>query len=96
MATKSKKLTREQEYRQIMEKDGRRFEDCRVLSFVFEYPMQTELFHYGLMAEKPDYYLFDCWEKNANVIVPADEQNAAVIVGIAEKNGGKKTITNLR
>lgn len=79
-----------------MAKDGIRFEDCRVLSFVFEYPMQTELFHYGLMAEKPAYFLFDCWDNNVNVIVPFDEQNAAVIVAIAEKNGGKKTTTNLR
>jgi hypothetical protein len=58
--------------------------------------MQTELFHYGLMAEKPDYFLFDCWEKYANVIVPKDEKNADVIIAIAEKDGGEKTIPNLR
>lgn len=48
------------------------------------------------MAEKPDYILFDCWEKYANVVAPKDEQNAAVIIAIAAKNGGEKTTPNLR
>ena len=96
MAKKSTKTTREQQYREILAKDGIRFEDCRVLSFVFEYPIKTELFHYGLMAEKPDYFVFDCWEKYANVVAPKDEPNAAVIIAIASKNGGEKTTPNLR
>ena len=96
MAKKSTKTSREQQYRDILAKDGIRFEDCRVLSFVFEYPIKTELFHYGLMAEKPDYYIFDCWDKNANVVVPKDETNEAHITLIAEQLGGQKTTTNLR
>ena len=96
MAKKSTKTTREQAYREILAKDGIRFEDCRVLSFVFEYPIKTELFHYGLMAEKPDYYIFDCWDKNANVVVPKDETNDAHITLIAEQLGGQKTTANLR
>ena len=47
-------------------------------------------------AEKPDYILFDCWEKYANVVAPKDEQNAADIIAIAAKNGGEKTTPNLR
>lgn len=89
-------MTREQMYREIIEKEGRKWDDCKVLSFAFKYQMQTELFHYSLMAEKPDYFVFDCWEKYANVIVPKDEKNAAVIIAIAEKDGGEKTTPNLR
>lgn len=96
MAKKSNKPTREQVYREIMEKEGRKWDDCRVLSFVFEYTMKTELFHFDLMVQTPVYFLFDCWEKNANVVVPKDEQNAAEIVAIAEKLGGQKTMANLR
>ena len=96
MAKKTSKSTREQTYREIIEKEGRKWDDCKVLSFVFKYQMQTELFHYGLMAEKPDYYIFDCWDKNANVVVPKDETNDAHITLIAEQLGGQKTTTNLR
>ena len=67
-----------------------------VLSFVFYYQMQTELFHYGLMAEKPDYFVFDSWDKYANIVAKKDERNAAVIIAIAAKNGGEKTTPNLR
>lgn len=83
-------------YREIIEKRGRKWDDCKVLSFVFKYQMQTELFHYGLMVEKPDYVLFDCWEKYVNVVVPKDEQNAAMIQQLAESYGGEKTMPNLR
>ena len=91
------KLTKETEYKLILEKHhGVSPEDCRVLSFVFEYPIKTELFHYGLMAEKPDYYLFDCFDKIANVVVPKDETNEAHIILIAEQFGGQKTTPKLR
>lgn len=96
MEKNTSKATRGDQYREIIEKAGRKWDDCKVLSFVFKYHMQTELFLYGLMAEKPDYILFDCWEKYANVVAPKDEQNAAVIIAIATKNGGEKTTPNLR
>ena len=96
MVKKSSKEPLEQMYRGIIEKKGRKWDDCKVLSFVFKRQAQAELFHYGLMNEKPDYILFDCRERHANVIVPKDEQNAAVIIAIAEKNGGEKTTPNLR
>ena len=96
MAKKSSKATRGDQYRSILESYGKRLEDCKVLAFAFKCHAQAELFHYGLMTEKPDYILFDCWERHANVIVPNDEQNAAVIIAIAAKNGGEKTTPNLR
>lgn len=96
MANKSTKTSREQQYRDILAKDGIRFEDCRVLAFVFEQERRPEIFHYALMDEKPDYYLFNCWDNNAHVVVPKDETNAAHIKLIAENLGGHKTTPNLR
>lgn len=95
MAKRTNKTTRKEQYRAILDKAGIRFDDCRVLSFVFQFPRWAERFHFDLMAQKPVYFLFDSWEKNANVIVPNDEQNAVIIIAIAEKNGGKKTTANL-
>lgn len=85
-------------YREIIGKEGRKWDDCKVLAFAFDSLGGPELFHFGLMLHEPRpvYYLFDCWDKYANVIVSKDEKNAAVIVAIAEKDGGEKTTPNLR
>lgn len=85
-------------YREILERSGIRFEDCNVLAFAFKEERKPELFHFGLMLHEPRpvYYLFDCWDKYAYVIVPKDEKNAAVIIDIAEKDGGEKRTPNLR
>lgn len=85
-------------YREIIKKEGRKWDDCKVLALAFKQERRPELFHFGLMLHEPRpvYYLFDCWDKYANVIVPKDEKNAAVIVAIAEKDGGEKTTPNLR
>lgn len=96
MAKKTKKQTREQQYGDVLENKGIRLDDCDVLAFVFPYPMSVELFHYALMAEKPEYYLFDGWESNAIVIAPKDEVNTEHITKIAEELRGKKTVPNLR
>ena len=96
MAKKSNK-TRADQYREILAQYGIRFEDCHVLAFVFKQERRPELFHFGLMLyePRPVYFLFDCWDKYANVVVPKDEKNAAVIISIAEQDGGKKTTPNL-
>lgn len=91
----NKKPTRGDAYREILAKDGISFEDCRVLSFVFEDERQPHYFHYRLMDEKPDYFIFDWWEKYANVVVPKDATNDAHIILIAEALGGQKTMPNL-
>lgn len=91
---KKDKVNRGDQYRAIMEKTE--YGIMWFLSFVFKYQIQIELFHYCLMCEKTAYFLFDCWEKYVNVLAPKDEQNAAVIVAIAAKNGGEKTTPNLR
>ena len=97
MAKKTTKLTREQSYRAILATEGTKLEECRVLGFTFESERRPECFHYDLMLHdpRPTYYIFDCWEKNANVVVPDDDANAGVIIAIAERDGGKKTMANL-
>lgn len=95
MAKTSNKSTRKEQYRGILAKAGIRFDDCRVLAFVFDTLRKPEHFHYDLMAQKPVYFLFDCWGNNANVIVPKDDENAAKIIAIAANLGGQKTTPNL-
>ena len=96
MAKKTTKQARGEQYRDIMEKQGIR--DYAVLSFVFEQERANERFHYRLLltVPGPKYYLFDCFEKTANVIVPNDELNAAWVQELAEQVGGQKTTPNLR
>ena len=79
MAKKSTKTAREDQYREILAKAGIRFEDCRVLAFTFERPLGPETFHLHLMNAdpRPEYHLFDCWEKTAQIIIPNDEPTAA-------------------
>ena len=94
MAYKAK--TREQAYREILESRGIRFEDCRVLGFMFEWQMKAELFHFDIMVQKTQYHLFDSWGKYAVVIAPDDEANANAIIGLAENLGGQKTTISMR
>lgn len=92
----AKKVTREQQYRDILAANGIMFEDCTVLAFVFEKLSGPEHFHFDLMEQKPAYFLFDCWGNNANIIIPKDGNNAARIIEIAKLNGGHKTTPDLR
>lgn len=98
MAKKTGKTTRADRYAAIMERDGFVPDEWYVLSFVFESESGPERFHYGLLLVEPapGYYLFDCFDKTANVIVPHDDGNAALIQQLAEQVGGKKTTPNLR
>ena len=95
MAKKSTKTARKDQYRAIMDKAGIR--DYKVLSFVFEQERANERFHYRLLltVPGPKYYLFDCYDKTANVIVPNDDKNAAWVQELAEQVGGHKTTPNL-
>ena len=69
-----------------------------MLSFVFEKENGPERFHFRLLltVPGPGYYLFDCFDKTANVIVPNDDDNAVWIQQLAEQVGGHKTTPNLR
>ena len=95
MAT-NKKLTKADEYRAVMEKDGIR--EYKVLAFAFLSDTGPEYLHYELMLAdpQPDYYLFDIMGEIAQIVVPKDAENDAIIVQLAERCGGKKTTPNLR
>lgn len=94
MAKTSTKKALQDQYRAILEKDGVRYGDCRVLAFVFERAMGPETFHlHVLNAEpRPKYHLFDCFDLMAQVIIPNDDKIAARMVELAIEIGGKKTI----
>lgn len=81
-----------------MGKYGLAPEEWHVISFVFDKESGPERLYYGLLMASPGpvYYLFDCFDKTANVIVPNDGDNAARIQQLAEQVGGKKTTPNLR
>lgn len=91
MAKKSNKATIGDQYREILASYGKRLEDCKILAFSFNCPEDTALFHYGLMSDKPDYFFYDCTGTYAAVVSPKDEQNAAKIVSISERIGGRQT-----
>lgn len=95
MAKKTSKTTREQMYREIIEKEGRKWDDCKVLAFMFEHSGGPEIFHYRLMALRPTYYLFSCSENTAYIIVPKDPENERMCIQLAESCGGTKTTPNL-
>lgn len=95
---KQTKRSKADEYKAIMEKNGHGPDEWRVLSFVFENEGKPEHFHIRLLMAipGPKYWLFDCFDKTANVVVPNDEQNAKWVQEIAELSGGHKTTPNLR
>ena len=97
MAKKSERPPRKEQYRAIVENAGIRFNDCRILAFVFEPPARPETFHLLLMnaRPRPEYHLFDCWGKMAQIVIPNDESTAARIQELAEQDGGHKTTPNL-
>lgn len=99
MARKAtKKTTREQQYRDILEPAGIRIEDCEILAFrvARESGKGPEIFHYDLMARKPSYYLFDCFDDTAVVVAPKDKKNTDIINDVAAGCGGVKTSINMR
>lgn len=98
MAKKTSKSTREQTYREILGQTEIRFEDCNVLAFAFDAPRGPEKFHYDVMMSEPrlQYYIFDCLEGRAQVVVPNDDFVIAAIERIAAELGGSKTMAELR
>lgn len=91
------KQTRNDVYRGIMEKYGKKGDEWHVLAFVFESEYGPEFFHYQLMYPlRPVYHFFDCFDNVAQVIVPNDPENDKMCIALAESCGGEKTTPNLR
>lgn len=89
---------REQQYRAIIAKEGKRFEDYRVVAFTFKEKGGPERFHFRLLmtVPGPEYVLFDCFGLIAQVIVPNDERTVKLVQELAGQVGGEKTTPNLR
>ena len=84
------------QYKAIMEKEGVR--EYKVLAFSFLSETGPEYLHYEIMLAdpQPDYYLFDIMGEIAQIVVPKDVENDAIIIRLAESCGGQKTTPNLR
>jgi hypothetical protein len=79
-------------YREIVEKEGLKWEDCKVLAFEFDGPEGPEILHYGLMFPlRPVYHLFDRFGNVAYIVVPKDPENERMCIQLAESCGGSKT-----
>lgn len=89
MATK--KVSKAEQYREIMAASGRRLEDCKVLAFEFEKETGPEIFHFDLMdLDRPIYYLFDYFGRMAQIVVPRrDTENERKCIAKAEAAGGR-------
>lgn len=86
-----KKQSKRDEYADILGASGLDIAKFDILGFVFDdADFAAERFHYALMASGAKYEIFDCFSEYANVVVPKDASNAAVIVELAVKEGGKK------
>lgn len=92
------KTDREQQYRAILAKEGKRIEDYKVVAFTFKEPNGPERLHYGLLLAdpRPEYILFDCFGTIAQIIVADDAKTIKQIQELAKQLGGEKTSPNLR
>ena len=90
---KTAKQTKGEQYRAILESMGIR--EYRILAFVFSDQDAPERFHYKIMDPLPvNYYLFDCYDKTAVVIIPPCFEET--FVQLAKTLGGQQTMPNLR
>lgn len=94
---KEKKTLKDQ-YAAILKGRGVSLRDCKVLAFAFDAPRGPEKFHYDVMMSEPrlQYYIFDCWDERAQVVVSNDDFVIAAIERIALELGGSKTMAELR
>ena len=76
--------------------NGIRFDDCKVLAFVFDDIFGPMHYHYQLMFDSARYHLFDHIGSTAYVIIPNDDETEQICVQLAESCGGKKTVPDLR
>lgn len=98
MAKKEKK-TAEQQYREILESYGRRFEDCKVLAFEFEGKSGTQMFHLEIMnpfREHPVYHIFDGIENVAQIVIDNTDEDEKAAKQLARLCGGKPVKPNLK
>ena len=82
-------------YREIIEKEGRKWDDCKVLAF--SSGRSPELFHYCVMLDKRALcYLFDGAGKQVYVVTSKAPGDIKVIEEIAAECGWIKSAPDMR
>lgn len=95
MGTKKEKgVSREQQYRDIVEAAGIRLEDCMVLSYSFPDDASARAFHYDLYFSHIKSLVVDCCGP-ASTIITTQEMNVITDVekridALAGQNGGRR------
>lgn len=100
MAKKTKSALAEQ-YREILAREGKDFDECKVLAFEFGSEWAVEIFHFELTYPlRPVYHIFDGWDNEtehvAQLVIPKDAENERALIMLAESCGGEKTTPNIR
>jgi len=70
-------------------------EDLRALAFRFPDTKGPERFHYTLLFGSGQYWLFDCWDDIAQVVIPDSDTIEQIIKDAAAKDGGIKITPEL-
>lgn len=91
----AKKISKQAQYVDILQKDGIAFDACKVLAFTFDDAFGFSRLHYLLMAEpERKYYIFDVIDGGpVQVVCPAEA--AEHICKAASMAGGSKTTPKL-
>lgn len=90
MAEKTKAISREQQYKNVLTEKGISINGCKFLRFEFDSERNGPLFHYALMEAKVKYHLFDFWNKNSVVVVPKDQEIVRTVTELALLLKGKE------
>lgn len=88
MATK--KQTIESRYREIIARQGFKWENCRVLVFGFKTEADAKAFHYEtLSGDVPEHLIFDMTGRLVTVIVPERRGICEKYEAMAAQYGGE-------
>lgn len=91
-----KKITKGQQYEAILSQKGVSLSDCRVLGFRFpDFPLHAQSFHLRVMC-RVKYFLFDCFDDNAYIVIPKDSTDDDLLKEIAKELRGQPTMVELR
>jgi len=83
------KTTLADQYREILAREGKNFDDCKVVAFEFESDYGPEIFHFELTYPlRPVYHIFDGYDNVAQIVIPQDEENERLLNMLAESCGG--------
>lgn len=83
------KTTLADQYREILARYGKNFDDCKVVAFEFDSEAGVDVFHFELMYPlRPVYHIFDGFENVAQIVIPKNAENERMLEQLAESCGG--------